>query len=59
MALPYYVITDEDGDQLAQQEGLTCDTSQFLSFLRTGLAAAQSQDSSQLIGPVYTLASTR
>ena len=52
VALPYYVITDRDGHQLAHQDGLTRDANQFLSFLHTGLAAKQSQKPSQLAGPV-------
>jgi thiol:disulfide interchange protein DsbD len=52
VALPYYVIADTDGHQLADQEGLTRDANQFLSFLHAGLAARQSQNSSQLTGPV-------
>jgi thiol:disulfide interchange protein DsbD len=55
VALPYYVITDTDGHQLAQQEGLTRDASQFLSFLHTGLTATQSRNSAELIGPAQTL----
>ncbi len=39
VALPYYVITDSDGHQLAHQDGLTRDANQFVSFLHTGLAA--------------------
>ena len=56
VALPYYVITDTDGHQLAHQEGLTRDANQFLSFLHTGLAATQSRNSAELIGPAQTLA---
>jgi thiol:disulfide interchange protein DsbD len=52
IALPYYVITDRDGHQLAHQDGLTRDANEFLSFLHTGLAAKQSQKPSQPAGPV-------
>jgi thiol:disulfide interchange protein DsbD len=52
VALPYYVITDPDGHELAHEEGLTRNPNQFVSFLRTGLAAAQSQKPSQLPGSV-------
>jgi Thioredoxin-like/Disulphide bond corrector protein DsbC len=52
VALPYCVITDTDGHQLGEQEGLTRDANQFASFLHTGLAAMQSQKPSQLAGPV-------
>ena len=56
VALPYYVITDTDGHQLAYQEGLTRDADQFVSFLHTGLAATQSLNSAELIGPAQTVA---
>jgi thiol:disulfide interchange protein DsbD len=50
VALPYYVITDPDGHQLAHQDGLTRDADQFVSFLHTGSAAAHLQKRSPLIG---------
>jgi len=52
VALPYYVITDGEGHELAHQEGLPRDAKQFVSFLHTGSAAARSQKQSQLTGSV-------
>jgi len=40
IALPYYVISDADGHELAHEDGLTHDVNQFLEFLHTGLASA-------------------
>jgi Disulphide bond corrector protein DsbC/Thioredoxin-like len=39
IALPYYVISDADGHELAHEDGLTRDVNQFLEFLHTGLAS--------------------
>ena len=40
VALPFYAITDGDGNELAHEDGLTRDVNQFASFLHTGLASA-------------------
>jgi thiol:disulfide interchange protein len=50
IALPYYAITDTAGHELGHEDGLTRDANHFVSFLHTGLAAAQSQKLSQPAG---------
>jgi thiol:disulfide interchange protein len=52
IALPYYAITDAAGHELGHEDGLTRDANQFVSFLHTGLAAAQSQKPWQPAGSV-------
>jgi thiol:disulfide interchange protein DsbD len=50
IALPYYVISDADGHELAHEDGLTRDLNQFLEFLHTGLASAAVARQNQAAG---------